>query len=89
MGDRTRGLYDKFQVRRNDGTSESGQKHNLCDYFVLDLTHDPHAIPALFAYADECDDDGYKQLAEDLRARARNAVTRLQGIGRDAAPEVK
>lgn len=50
----TRGLLDKFTVWRNDGKSEPGQKHDGCKYFVLDLTHDPFAWPALRAYADAC-----------------------------------
>lgn len=48
MGDRARGLYNKFRVERVDGKQK---KHANCDYFVLDVTHDPHAIPALLAYA--------------------------------------
>ena len=49
MGDPTRGLYDKFYVKRTDGKSEPGQKHENCKYFVLDLTHDgsrfvPHEL---------------------------------------------
>lgn len=45
--ERTTGLYRKFIVTRTDGKSAPGQKHDGCDYFVLDLTHDPHAAPAL------------------------------------------
>jgi hypothetical protein len=47
MGDPTRGLYDKFNVSRTDGKSAPGEKHAGCRHFVLDLTHDPHARPAL------------------------------------------
>lgn len=65
MGDKTRGLYHKFDVRRTDGQSEPGQKHHGCDYFVLDLTHDPHARTALMAYAWSCIGD-YPDLASDL-----------------------
>ena len=67
MGDSTRGLYRKFTAARTDGTSEPGGKHDGCDYFVLDVTHDPHAQAALDAYADSCEDD-YPLLAADLRA---------------------
>ena len=31
-----------------------GEKHCGCKYFVLDLTHDKHAIAAIRAYADSC-----------------------------------
>lgn len=65
MGDPTRGLYVKFNVTRTDGQSEPGRKHDGCDYFVLDLTHDPHAIPALAAYAKSCR-SAYPLLARDL-----------------------
>lgn len=68
MGDKTRGLYEKFTVTRNDGSSEPGGKHHGCEYFVLDLTHDPHAAAALRAYADSCAAD-YPLLADDLRSR--------------------
>ncbi len=61
-----RGLYEKFFVKRVDGSSAPGGRHDACDYFVLDLTHDPHAMPAIRAYADSCETD-YPILANDLR----------------------
>ena len=64
--DAERGLYGKFNVTRTDGSSAPGGKHAGCEYFVLDVTHDPHAIPALRAYADSCEAD-YPLLARDLR----------------------
>ena len=77
MGDRTRGLYDKFTVERVDGSDawegiRGGPplKHHGCEYFVLDLDHDPHAKPALIAYALSAEADGYAKLAADLRAKA-------------------
>ena len=60
-------IYDKFIVERTDGTSAPGQKHHGCRYFMLDIDHDPHAIPALRAYADSCGRDGFPQLADDIR----------------------
>lgn len=68
MGDKTRGLYGKFRIERVDGKSAPGEKHDGCDYFVLDLTHDPHAATALRAYAASCAAD-YPLLAADLRAK--------------------
>lgn len=68
MGDKTRGLYEKFTVIRNDGSSDLGGKHHGCEYFVLDLTHDPHAAAALMAYAESCAAD-YPLLAADLRSK--------------------
>ena len=65
MGDKTRGLYHKFNITRTDGKSELGEKHAGCDYFVLDLTHDPYALVALQAYAVAARGE-YPLLAEDL-----------------------
>jgi hypothetical protein len=62
------GLFGKFHIVRTDGKSAPGQKHHGCDYFVLDLTHDPFAVPALRAYADACR-QAYPLLARDLDAK--------------------
>jgi len=66
---RTIGLYEKFHVIRTDGGSAPGGKHEHCEYFVLDLTHDPFALPAIVAYANACRGD-CPQLAADLMAKA-------------------
>jgi hypothetical protein len=67
MGDTTRGLYDKFTIRRTDGADLIvGGKHWECEYFVLDRTHDKFARAALLAYADACAAE-YPLLAADLR----------------------
>lgn len=65
-----RGLYEKFQVRRTDGASEPGCKHEGCEYFVLDLTHDDYALPALMAYRKACRHK-FPQLADDLDEKIR------------------
>jgi hypothetical protein len=65
MGDKTRGIYNKFVVLRTDGTSAPGQKHDGCYYFVLDLDHDPHARAALAAYRESCKAE-HPMLADDL-----------------------
>lgn len=67
------GLFKKFIVSRADGANAPGGKHADCDYFVLDLTHDKHAIPAAAAYADSCA-MAYPALAKDLRAKVAAAV---------------
>ena len=74
------GLYNKFKVERVDGKSAKGKKHDGCEYFVLDLTHDPHAIPALEAYKESCFDDGYVALAEDLE----DTITRAEWVQKQA-----
>lgn len=66
MSDTERGYYRKFKVERTDGTSAPGEKHEDCEYFVLDLFHDPHAIPALEAYRAACMTT-HPALADDLR----------------------
>jgi hypothetical protein len=68
-GDKSRGLYEKFKVERTDGSSAPGGKHDGCGYFVLDASCDPHAIPALLAYAESCKPE-YPALAKDLIAMA-------------------
>ena len=72
---KSRGLYQKFRVRREDGRDEVGEKHFGCEYFVLDLTHNPFAMAALFAYAKECESE-FPQLAADIRMK-------LVSIGED------
>lgn len=67
--DAVRGLYQKFIVERTDGSSKRGGKHEHCEYYVLDLNHDKHAIPALEAYAASCRSE-YPQLADDLLDKA-------------------
>ena len=56
-------LYAKFQVERTDRSP----RHPDCRYFVLDFDHDPHAAPALRAYAAACEAT-HPQLAASLRA---------------------
>ena len=75
MADYSRGLYDKFIVTRTDGQSDPGEKHDGCDYFVLDLTHDVHALPALIAYEMSCRQD-YPKLADDLAEKIRQILER-------------
>jgi hypothetical protein len=76
MGDRTRGLYGKFFVERTDGTSAPGEKHSGCEYFVLDLHHDKHAIAALRAYLLSCRKE-YPALADDLTDKLAEMEERL------------
>ena len=66
MNDKTRGLYRKYKVDRLDDVDG---KHNNCQYFVLDLDHDPHALPAIKAYIESCGEE-YPILADDLQSYA-------------------
>lgn len=65
MNDQERGLYHKFDVKRTDGSSGPGRKHEKCWNFVLDINHDVHAVAALKAYAESCRKD-FPQLSADL-----------------------
>lgn len=66
-----RGIYRKYEVKRTDGSSGPGGYHEHCAYFVLDLEHDPYAIPALKAYAKACKKK-LPELARDLRFMLRS-----------------
>jgi hypothetical protein len=61
--DKATGLYSKYMVER---INDPDGKHNDCDFFVLDLTHDPIARFAMNFYIQKCIDDGYSKLAADL-----------------------
>lgn len=65
MSDKENGLYQKYVVTRTDGSSVPGGKHADCDYFVLDLVHDPYAFAALETYAENCASE-YPHLYDDL-----------------------
>ncbi len=67
-----RGLINKYTVYRRDGRDKQGDKHRNCRYFVLDVSHDRFAIPALTAYANACLASKPK-LAEDLFEMALTA----------------
>lgn len=61
-----RGLYNKYRVERL-WSPGSTKKHDDCDYFVLDLSHDKHAHPAIAAYVQSLREQGeYGMLADDL-----------------------
>ena len=66
------GLYAKYLVIRRDGSSDEGEKHEKCDYFVIDWNHDKYAPVAARAYADACEIEK-PDLANDLRRRASMA----------------
>ena len=68
MNDQQKGLYQKFNVERTDGSSASGGKHEHCEHFVLDLNHDKFAIPAIAAYVRACGDE-FPRLAVDLQKK--------------------
>jgi hypothetical protein len=61
------GLYQKYEVKRTDGTDAPGCKHDGCRYLVLDLTHDPIARAVAMVYAGMLPQERH-QLADDLRS---------------------
>lgn len=72
--DRYRGMYQKYEVRRTDGSSEPGGKHDGCQYFVLDLTHDKYAGAAMMAYSRACYQD-FPALSNELRVVAAGLIS--------------
>lgn len=66
VDDKAHGLYRKYSVKR---LRDREKKHARCEYFVLDLIHDPYAGAALAAYADACEAE-YPELAADLSVKA-------------------
>jgi hypothetical protein len=62
--DHKRGIYMKYRVVR---LNDPKKKHKNCSYFVLDLSHDKFAGPALRAYSDACALE-FPKLARDLRS---------------------
>jgi hypothetical protein len=63
MNDKQRGLYAKYKpIERLDAPNP---KHDGCEYFILDLTHDAIARDAVLLYALLCKAD-YPELAKDL-----------------------
>ena len=67
------GLYTKFRVARIDGRDVAGGDRHGARYFVLDLDHDEHALPAIRAYIESCEDE-YPSLAGDLRAQVDRII---------------
>lgn len=63
---KNRGLYAKYNVSRTDGSDAPGGKHEGCQLFVLDLTHDGPARLAARVYAEAVEAE-YPLLAKDLR----------------------
>lgn len=81
MNQQAQGLYQKFNVTRTDGRDAPGEKHHGAEYFVLDLSDDPLAWPAVAAYAEACAADfpqitrpGATHLHRDDRRTRRDAV---------------
>lgn len=77
----TEGLYSKFRVIRRDGKHRRGKKHAGCDYFVLDLTHDENAIPALLAYAESARKNGKLHLALDIVSNLEHRLKNADAVG--------
>jgi len=63
------GMFRKYLVQRADGKDKAiTDKHFNCEYYVLDITHDPAARPALKAYADAIEET-HPYLARDIRVK--------------------
>lgn len=80
MSDVGRGVFRKYDVKRTDGSGDAGGKHEGCAYFVMDLEHDPFALPAMEAYAKACAKT-HPALAEDLRRIISTSPCGCRGVG--------
>jgi len=65
------GLYEKYVVKRTDGSDQPGGRHHGCRYFVLDLTHDPSARHAARIFAEDIEGSRPRLSAELLEELAR------------------
>jgi hypothetical protein len=72
MDKRQLGIYHKYYLSRTDGKDGPGQKHEFCEYYVLDLDHDVYALAALSAYANACAVE-YPKLSAELMAKVNKA----------------
>jgi hypothetical protein len=71
------GIIEKFfPPVRLDGTSAAGEKHDGCDYWILDLSHDRFALPALANYRYWVKLNGYDALAADLDVKIKEMQAR-------------
>ncbi|GAB4059091.1 hypothetical protein [Uliginosibacterium sediminicola] len=77
------GIFHKFIVRRADGSDAPGGKHCGCQYFVLDLDHDPHAVAAMRAYGTACSNT-HPQLSREISERFGGVHYDGQGTLRNA-----
>jgi hypothetical protein len=64
------GLYEKYDVRRTDGSDAPGGRHHGCRYFVLDLDHDPSARHAARIFAEDVERSRPRLSAELLELLA-------------------
>ena len=78
------GVYRKFNVSRTDGRDQPGGDRHGAEYFVLDVTHDKFAKPALAAYAAACRND-YPALADDMVRRYGIAQQLAEPVSYDRA----
>lgn len=88
MGDPTRGLYGKFYVERTDGRDLPGEKHHGCEYFILDLDHDKHAVAALRGYILSCRKE-YPLLADDLSDKVAAMEKRFSEGGNSTSTRMR
>ncbi len=59
---------NKYQVTRTWNHTDPTKQEEECEYFVLDVTHDPNSKAALVAYVDSCCKT-HPQLAESIITR--------------------
>ena len=70
------GLGQKYVVTRIDGRDTPGEKHDGCQYFVLDLTHDIAAREAAMQYAWRIRLDN-PQLSDEIKNLVRDILDEM------------
>jgi hypothetical protein len=74
------GLYRKFFIRRTDSSDVPGGKHDGCEYFFLDLTHDQYALETIAYYAQACKAT-HPELSKDLMELTRARFQKMEDEG--------
>jgi hypothetical protein len=72
MPDRRKGLITRYDVERIDGEPLKGDRA-----IVLEVG-DPNSWPALMTWADTVENDGYVQLAHDIRGLVGDHKERMR-----------
>jgi hypothetical protein len=67
------GWIEKYRIERTDGADDVGGKHEHCELYVLDITHDPLAQTAALEYAASAFHAGYKLLAKDIVRKVKES----------------
>jgi len=77
MDDKNRGMYDKFKIIPTDPDESIDNK------FVLDLFHDPYAVPAANIFAHQNHADLFSLVIQDMHAYKIKRVDKTDVMPQD------